>query len=245
MTPVGDLPLHEQGSYALIVAGEAGALLKMPVTPPEANMLNRTAEVLLNADGSISAKVREQSIGQAAVSERGPFRELRPPDYNGRIEKWIAQGVTGVSVSKIEPVDEPNENRFSLTTNFSAPSYAQLMQGRLMVFKPAIVSRRESLSLTESARKHPVVLRPYAYAETTKIRLPAEFAVDELPDPVKLEASFGSYTTSYVVKDGQLEFTRKLVVRQATVPVADYAKVRSFFEKVRAAEQSPVVLMRK
>jgi len=80
---------------------------------------------------------------------------------------------------------------------------------------------------------------PYAYAETTKVRLPAEFAVDELPDPVKLEASFGSYTTSYVVKDGQLEFTRKLVVRQATVPVADYAKVRSFFEKVRAAEQSP------
>jgi len=245
MTPVGDLPIEEQGSFALIIAGDAGALMKMPVTPPEANMLNRTADVLLNADGSISAKMREQSIGQAAVSERGPFRGMPRPDYNVRIEKWIAQGATGVRVSKIEPVDEPDANKFSLAAEFSAPAYGQLMQGRLLVFKPAIVSRWESLSLTDAARKHPVVLRPYAYAETTNVKLPATFQVDELPDPVKLEAPFGSYVTSYVVKDGQLEFTRKLVVRAATIPVSDYAKVRGFFEKIRAAEQSPVVLVKK
>ena len=245
MTPVGDLPTHEQGSYALIVAGDAGALMKMPVTPPEANMLNRTADVMLYPDGSIMAKVQEQSIGQAAVSERGPFRGLPRPEYNGRIERWIAQGATGVRVSRIEPVDEPNDNRFSLSADFSAPSYGQVMQGRLLVFKPAIVSRRESLALTDAARKHPVVLTPYAYSETTRVRLPAEFVVDELPDAVKLEAPFGSYVTNYVVKDGQLEFTRKLVIRQATIPVADYPKVRSFFEKIRTAEQSPVVLVKK
>ena len=142
-------------------------------------------------------------------------------------------------------MDEPDANRFSLAAEFSAPAYGQLMQGRLLVFKPAIVSRWESLSLTDAARKHPVVLRPYAYAETTNVKLPAAFQVDELPDPVKLEAPFGSYVTSYVVKDGQLEFTRKLVVRAATIPVADYAKVRGFFEKIRAAEQSPVVLVKK
>jgi hypothetical protein len=182
VTPVGDLPIHEQGSYALIIAGEAGALLKMPVTPPEANMLSRSADVQLNADGSIVAAIREQFIGQAAVRERGPFRGLTRPEYNGRIERWIAQGATGVSVSKIEPVDERGEGRFSLSAEFRAPTYAQLMQGRLLVFRPAIVSRRESLSLTETARKHPVVLTPSAYTETTKVKLPSGFEVDELPD---------------------------------------------------------------
>ena len=29
-TPVGDLPDHEQGSFALLVAGDDGALLRMP-----------------------------------------------------------------------------------------------------------------------------------------------------------------------------------------------------------------------
>jgi len=245
ITPVGDLPIHEQGSYALIIAGEAGALLKMPVTPPEANMLSRNAEIQLNPDGSIVAAIREQSIGQAAVRERGAFRELAKPEYNGRIERWIAQGATGVSVSKIEPVDDPNTGKFSLSADFRAPTYGQLMQGRLLVFRPAIVSRRESLSLTEATRKNPVILTPNAYTETTNVKLPSGFEVDELPDPVKLETSFGSYTTSYVVKDGQLLFTRTLVVRPAVIPVSDYPKVRGFFERIRAAEQSPVVLVRK
>jgi hypothetical protein len=148
-------------------------------------------------------------------------------------------------VSKIEPVDEPNEGKFSLSADFSAPAYGQLMQGRLLVFRPAIVSRRESLSLTEPARKHPVVLTTSAYSETTKVKLPGGFDVDEMPDAVKLDTAFGSYATSYVVKDGQLLFTRSLVVRASTIPVADYSKVRSFFERIRAAEQSPVVLVRK
>ena len=245
ITPVGDLPVHEQGSYALIIAGDAGALLKMPVTPPEANMLNRSAEVQLNPDGSILATVREQSIGQAAVRERGPFKGLTRPEYNGRIERWIAQGATGVRVSKIEPLDEPDAGKFSLAADFSAPAYGQLMQGRLLVFRPAIVSRRESLSLTEPGRTHPVVLTPSAYSETTKVKLPGGFEIDEMPDAVKLDTPFGSYATSYVVKDGQLLFTRTLVVRQATIPAADYSTVRSFFERIRTAEQSPVVLVRK
>src|SRR5215813_5146020 len=53
-TPVGDLPDHEQGSYALIVAGDAGELLKMPVTPPEANRLERAVEAELSADGALA-----------------------------------------------------------------------------------------------------------------------------------------------------------------------------------------------
>jgi hypothetical protein len=42
-----------------------------------------------------------------------------------------------------------------------------------------------------------------------------------------------------------LLFTRKLTQRAATIPVAQYEMVRSFFQKIRAAEQSPVVLARK
>lgn len=73
----------------------------------------------------------------------------------------------------------------------------------------------------------------------SKVRLPGGFEVDELPDAVKLDTPFGSYSTSYVFKDGQLLFTRKLVVRAATIPVADYSKLRSFFERILAAEQAP------
>ena len=84
-----------------------------------------------------------------------------------------------------------------------------------------------------------------AYSETVRVKLPAGFDVDELPDAVKLDTAFGVYNTSYDVKDGQLTFKRSLVQHAMTIPVEQYAAVRSFFEKIRAAEQAPVVLARK
>ncbi|MEN3335070.1 MAG: hypothetical protein V7641_4435 [Blastocatellia bacterium] len=244
-TPVGDLPSHEQGSFALVIAGDAGALMKMPVTPPEANRLEREADVTLGADGMITASLQERAIGQSAVGERRHFRGLSRPDYVKAIERWIAYGASGAAVSKVEPSDNAAEGKFALQVEFTARGYAQLMHERLLVFKPAIVSRREALALTAGLRRQPVVLHSNAYTETVRVKLPAGFEVDELPDPVKMDAPFGSYETAYQVKDGQLQFTRKMVVRGATIAVADYPKVRSFFERIRAAEAAPVVLAKK
>jgi hypothetical protein len=132
-----------------------------------------------------------------------------------------------------------------LDIDFSAVAYAQSMQNRLLVFKPALVSRRESLFLTEPTRRHPVVLSSHAFTETVRLKLPSGFEVDELPDPVKLDAPFGSYKTSYEVKNCELIFTRALAQRASTIPADQYQTVRGFFERIRAAEQAPVVLARK
>jgi hypothetical protein len=244
-TPVGDLPGQEQGSLALIVAGEAGSLMRMPVTPAETNLLDRRVEAKLDADGSLTATIRETATGRWAVGYRSEFRHLSRSDYQKVIEGWITAGATGAKLRKVEPRDDMAASRFDLDIDLTATGYAQLMQDRLLVFKPAIVSRRESLSLTEAKRKHPIVLRATAYSETVQVQLPAGFVVDEMPDPVKLDTSFGSYATTYEVKEGQLIFTRKLVQNAATIPVEQYNTVRGFFEKIRAAEQAPVVLARK
>lgn len=245
ITPVGYLPSYEENSLALVIAGESGVLVRMPSTPPEANLLEQQIDVMLSEEGSISASVHERSAGKSAVVLRGEFRSLARPDYVKSIEAWITRGATGARVSKVEPSDNANEGRFSLDVDFKAEHYGQLMQGRLLIFRPAIVSRHESAFLTEATRKYPVVLEGHAYVDRVKIKLPAGFEVDELPDPVKLETPFGSYTTTYVAKDGNLQFTRTLTVQGVTIPVADYSKVRSFYERIRKAEQTPVVLARK
>jgi uncharacterized protein DUF3857/transglutaminase superfamily protein len=241
-TPVGDLPVYLQGSLALIDAKDAEPLVRMPVTPQGTNQLERSVEAQLDANGSMTGVIQERARGQVAAKFRSEFRRYARPDYNTMVEHWVASGAPGSKISKVEPSDEASEGRFALSVTFAATGYAQLMQGRLLVFKPAIVSRRDSLSLTESKRMHPVVLKPNSYSETVRVKLPAGFVVDELPDVVKLETPFGSYATSYEVKDGDLVFTRNLVQRSITVPVAQYDSVRSFFARMRAAEQSPVVL---
>lgn len=241
-TPVGGLPEDEQGSLALLVAGDEGALLRMPVTPPEANGLDRQIQATLAADGSLTANIRESFLGTSAADSRGEFRRGSKLDFLKIIEGWISRGATAAKVSNLEPKDGKAEGRFNLSVDFIAPGYGQLMQDRLLVFKPAIVARREALAFTEPNRKYPVVLGAHAFTETVRMKLPVGFEVDELPDAVKLETAFGSYKTSYEVKDGELVFIRALAQRASTIPSAQYQAVRSFYEKMRAAEQAPVVL---
>ena len=245
VTPVGDLPEHEQGSFALIAAGDGGTLSRMPTTSPEANGLDRQIQATLSADGSLTANIRENALGSWASAYRSQFRHESQPNYMKIIEGWISTGATAAKVSKVEPKDNSAEGRFDLNIDFTASQYGQLMQNRLLVFKPAIVSRRDWLALTEAKRKYPVVLQSNAFTETVRIKLPLGFEVDELPDAVKLDTAFGSYKTSYEVKDGELVFTRTLAQKAITVPSDQYQLVRTFYEKIRAAEQAPVVLARK
>ncbi|HEX4950957.1 MAG TPA: DUF3857 and transglutaminase domain-containing protein [Blastocatellia bacterium] len=244
-TPVGDLPDHEQGSLALIVAANDGLLMRMPTTPPEANKLVRQAEVTLNESGNINAKISERSIGQAAVNERRLFKALAKPDYVKRIEHWITRGITGANVSRIEPTDNHAEGKFALDVEFVAQAYGQSMRGKLLVFKPALVAHRFGLDLTEPKRKHPLVLEAEAFSETVRVKLPEGFEVDEIPDAAKLEMPFGMYSANFEVKDGHLIFTRQLEVKAMTIPAALYPVVREFFGRVRGVEVAPVVLAKK
>jgi transglutaminase-like putative cysteine protease len=216
-TPIGDLPYYLQGSFALLDSKSATELVKMPTTPPEMNQLERVANLQLRADGAIAGTIRENANGQVAAQFRTEFRQLSKPDYNGMIERWLTTGATAARLNKIEPSDNAGDGKFTLNVEFSANQYGQLMQDRLLVFKPAVVSRREDLSLTASTRRN----------------------------PVKLETVFGTYTTSYEVVNGELVFKRQLSQKATTIPAAQYDVVRKFFESIRAAENAPVVLTRK
>jgi hypothetical protein len=244
-TAVGEIPDHEQGSLALIVAGDSGGIVRMPDTSPESNRLEREVVATLASDGSLVGAIYEKSIGQAATTGRREFRGLSRADYNKMIESWVAGSVTGAKVSNIVASDDPVAGTFTFQADIAAARYGQLMQNRLLVFKPVIVSRRASVFLTDSQRTLPIMIRSQAYTETVRIKLPAGFQVDELPDPVKLETSFGSYFANYKVDGNDLVLTRLLTLQRSTLPASQYGVVRSFYERILAAEQAPAVLMKK
>ncbi len=244
-TPVGDLPDHEQGSFALVAAGDAGALMRMPVTPPEASRSERQTEVSLAADGSITATMHEQRVGQSAVWFRGALKGLSRSDFNQIVERWVTRTATGAKISKLEPSDQHAQGRFNIDVEFTADRYGQSLQNRLLVFKPAVVARGGTLYLSEPTRKHPVVLEAQAYMETVRFKLPAGFDVDEIPEGAKLESPFGTYSAIYEMKDGQLVFTRNFTQRAATIPAVQYGAIRDFYGRIHATEEAPVVLAKK
>lgn len=244
-TPVGDLPDHLQGSYALIIAGNDGGLVKMPVTPPDTDVLERSIQVDLSETGALKGKISERAKGQTSTIFRREIRAYSSSEYKKAIEGWLTRGATGAQLINMSSKDRESETTFDLDVEFSVPSYAQLMQNRLLIFKPVIVGRRNSVFLTEPKRKHPISLDSNAMKETVVFNLPQGFAVDEVPDAVSLETPFGKYSTKYEVKEGKLYFTRNLSMNRTIVPAENYSAVKDFYSKMLSVEQSPVVLIRK
>ncbi len=245
VTAVGDLPDHEQNSLALLVAGEAGALLKMPVTSPEANLLARVSDLTLTPEGAISGTITEESLGQAATRARAELKYLSKADYQKMIEKLFTKDTPQAKITKIEPLDNTAERSFKLSIEFNAPNFGQSAQNRLLVFKPLVATRHQVIAFNQPNRKQPIVFKTKAYKETVRVKLPEKFVVDEIPDPVKLTTSFGYYQSNYEVKDGNLFVQRILTLKASQLNPDQYSSVRKFFEQIHNSEQSPVVLLKK
>lgn len=241
-TPVGYLPDHEQGSFALVVLPENGELVEAPKPPAEANHLARNIKAELREDGSLVATVEEHCSGQTASFNRRLYRRVNESDYRRIIERWVAGGVPGSNVRKIEAADE--SPHFLLDVELTAPTYGQIMGGRLWMFKPSLIERRNWYGLQQEKRKHPFLLDPDSYEETVEILLPKGFKVDEMPAAMELENEFGSFNASWEHGDGILVFKRSFRTEGGAIPAERYPELRSFLRNVDAATQAAVVLER-
>lgn len=241
-TSFGDLPLYEQGSFVLVEAGDRGQIVQLPLAPPQSNLIERTLQVQLLADGGLTADLTEKSRGAAATAARGRLKELTGDVYRRFTEHWVSRSVPGSTLQKLQPQD--SESGFSLQVSLTAPTYGKLMQNRLLVFRPTAVARLGGSPFTDAKRTHPVILDSEAFTELTTVTLPPGFAVDELPEPVALKSSFGEFRSTYEAKDGKVIVRRSLEVKPTTLPPDRYREVKSFFDQVQGHEQAPVVLLK-
>jgi transglutaminase-like putative cysteine protease len=244
-TALGDLPEYEQGSYALIVAGRQGGIIRVPSAAPETNRTDIRVNATLTEDGALEADVSDESRGQSAAGVRRLHSYAQQTDFQREIEMWLSASAKEVTLTKIERKDAFENSRFGLNVSFKAPSYAQVMQRRLMVFRPFIVERWNGFRLQTGARTTPVVLEAECYHKQVHVKLPPDFSPDEMPDPASFTAPFGKYSSTYTMKDGELVFSEELDVTAATIPSERYGEVKDFFEHVVGAEHAPVVLARR
>ena len=242
IVPVGYLPNHEQASYALIEDAKAGALVLTPAAAPKSADISRKGEVTLTPEGGIAGTLVEIRKGAAISSRRRLQKELNKPDFDKFIERWLASSIPGVRVKKVETRDADGE--YKTTVEFESDRYAQIPNQKMQIFRAAVFRQYEAVRLNEKTRKQPVVLHTDAFEEEIRFLLPQGFKVDEIPDAVTLKNEYGNYQAKWASDLGSVTFTRKLEVPARTVPAAQYAPLKKFFDTVYGSSNQPVVLMR-
>ncbi|MFN0101574.1 MAG: DUF3857 domain-containing protein [Bryobacteraceae bacterium] len=239
---LGDLPSHEQGSWALI-GGENGKLVRMPVVPAASNPMSRQMVMKVNEDGSVQGHLRETTRGASSAYEREVRRELKEDDYRKRLERWASFSAPGSVLSNIASQDSV-DGEFTLDLDFANPRFAKRMNQRLLTVRPTAILQRIGPDVSKPERHRPVLLDAQRLVEETTVDLPAGFVVDEAPEPIKLDTPFGTFEGSSSTKDGKLVVTRRLDLKHTEVAAADYVKLRDFLSAVAGHQNAVAVLVK-
>jgi len=244
LTRVGDLPQGEQGSYALVIAGAKGALLKMPVLPASSNRTESVVKASLNTDGDVDARIEQQYFGQSGVAMRAIEKFQGGPELRKLFERSFSRRLPGASLAGIVTEGPAGQDRFALSMGLTADRFAQIMQGRLFIVRPGLLNPGGEYFFATTKRTAPVKLEAVLRHDSVSIKTPPGFKLDELPEPVEIKSSYGSLRASWTVKDGEIFMDETLEILETLVPASDYLKVREFFDSVSGARGAPVVLLK-
>jgi transglutaminase-like putative cysteine protease len=244
-TPVGGLPREEQGSYALVIAGSDGDLVRMPQLAPETNRIERTVEAAWSGGGGVSARMLTQYFGQSGSAMRYASVEGGVDELKRDLERSFSRRLGGVTLDKVALADHARDGWIELAVDFGVRQFGQSMQGRMLVIRPGGLVPIPDYTFPNQTRRLPVKLAGRLRKDRVTIKLPDGFGVDEMPDAAEVVSSYGTYRASWKTGNGNVTFEQVLEVKDTIADAGEYARIKDFFDKVSGGQAAPVVLLKR
>ena len=245
MTPFGYLRGALQANFGLLVTDSGGELIELPKLATAMSGTRRTAKLTLTPTGTLTGDVTEVRLGDPAAYQRYALRSAATEkDKIKPIESVLAESVsnyrlTHASVTNMTHNDQPFGYDYSLVVD----NYAKTAGNMLLVRPRVLGSRSSALLETKEARKFPVEFTgPSLDSDTFEIVLPAGYEVSDLPPPVDVDYDFASYHSKTEASGNTLKYTRRLEVKQLTVPVAQTESLKKFYRIIAGDERNTAVL---
>lgn len=243
-TPVGELPIDEQNSFALVMASPGAPLVKVPGNAVSPTSVIRQVEATLTPGGALAATIVEMSAGAAATSERRLRRALTVDEYAKRMEVDAQRQIAGARIVGSDVRDgDQTRNAFQVTLKLEADRYAQAVGGGLLLFRAPRAWHLAVPQLPEGRRRSPVRLEAMERREHVSLSVPAGLTLDELPPAVLLDTPFGQTAVKWAVEDGRITRDLSIRLKPVTVPAADYNRLKTFLDAAIEAEGEPVLLV--
>jgi hypothetical protein len=243
LCPFGLLEWKRTATAGLRQRADGNTELSQTPGPAYADAITqRIAQLKLERDGSLNGRVVLLWIGQEGLRHRidGALTDEagRKKAAEEELKALLLQSAV-VKLDSLEAWDDP-DHPLKAVFHVELPGYAAATGKRLLV--PGEIFRSQPVFL-RAERKTPVFFDyPYRVLENVQITLPAEMQVENLPQSQPARTDLAFCSVQRTTKDNVIELRRDFVLGALTVPLADYPKLKSFFEKVRANDDEQVTL---
>ena len=245
LTPFGQIRGELQANYGLLVIPDGGELVGLPQQPSAMNSIQRVGKLTLDPNGMLKGDIKEVRLGDRASSERWRLRTVtKSSDQIKPIESLLAGSLPSFQIERASLVNlNQTDQPFGFNYSFRSDNYAKTA-GNLMLVRPRVLGSKASGILeTKEPRKFPLEFEgPLRDTDSFEIALPAGYEVDELPPPMDVEYSFGSYHSKTEANGQTLHYTRSMEIKELSVPVSQMDELKKFYRMIATDERNTAVL---
>ncbi|MBL8739276.1 MAG: DUF3857 domain-containing protein [Planctomycetes bacterium] len=240
--PTDTLPDMDQGAAVLVVERGQAELRQVPWTTPTANVLQTEHTLELRSDGTARLTTTEQPRGNRAVE----LRAMLATEPARRAEVLERSLVARFGKLKLVATDAEAPPSPEAPVQIGATAdLAEIGQRTGTSWQlPSSWADDELLALaTDEQRVQPLLLGvPNGDLQRVRYRLPAGWRAGELPAPVQLETSFGSFRMRWTRQGSEVLVERELRLVAPRIAPSEHRAFREFVSAVRAADAKLVLL---
>jgi hypothetical protein len=245
LIPFGQIGGYLQANYGLLVMSEGSELVELPQQPSVMNSVQRTGRLTLDSNGMLKGDVQEVRLGDRASSERWRLRTVtNNMDRIKPIESLLAGSLSNFQITKASVVNfDLTDKPFGFNYSFESDNYGK-NAGNLLLVRPRVLGSKSSGVLeTKEPRKFPLEFEgPSRDTDSFDITLPPGYEVDELPPPMDVEYSFGSYHSKTEAQGQTLHYVRSMEIKELSVPVSKMDELKKFYRMIASDERNTAVL---
>lgn len=245
ITPFGEIGGYLQANYGLLVMPEGGELVELPQQPSAMNSIQREGTLTIDASGILKGDVKEVRLGDRAAYERHRLRTVtKNEDRIKPIESLLGGSLSNFQIARASVVNlDRSDQPFGFSYTFQSSNYAK-SAGNLLLVRPRVLGSKGSGILeTKEPRKFPLEFDgPSRDTDSFDIALPPGYEVDELPPPMDLDYSFGSYHSKTEASGNVIHYTRSVEIKELSVPVSKMDELKKFYRMIASDERNTAVL---
>lgn len=240
--PIGLLPTYLQGSTGLLMAGADSEAITLPTLAPDTDTLDRKANFILAADGSLTGTATVAHLGASSGGLRYSLvmsndTEKRQKLENALREDFSSFQVNSEDIKNARNLDQPLIMSYGIT----AASYAK-HAGDMLLVRPRVIGS-DATALDDVSRKYPIEFSSTRdWRDSFDVKIPEGYKVDDLPDPVNVDTGFASYHSDVKVSSGVLHYSREFIVKKLEISAGDYPALRKFESQIYTDENHDAVL---
>lgn len=230
---------------ALQLDKNGGSFVVVPTATADKNVIRRNTDARLSEDYDLRGEITIEFKGNEALQRRLDALEADETGRRQNLEEELASWLPPSTLVQLKDVQgwESSEDPLIAHFLFQSSGFATAA-GKRLLLPASLFHSRQMAAFTASERKYPVYF-PYTYEEIDKvaIRLPTDSVpATGLPpgQDVKLPSSRFVTTRSYL--NQQAVLTRALVVNSIYFQPDQYTTTRSFFNKLKEADEEQIVL---